>query len=69
MAIFLDPGPRAAQGHSAGFTDTGGLQSEGSIDSLAAAGITTGCTSTQFCPNDNVTRGQMAAFLVRALEH
>jgi hypothetical protein len=36
---------------------------------LSAAGITRGCTAdgTRFCPDDPVTRGQMAAFLNRAL--
>ncbi len=34
---------------------------------LAAEGITNGCTSDRFCPDESVTRGQMAAFLVRAL--
>jgi hypothetical protein len=34
---------------------------------LAESGITTGCTETSFCPKKSVTRGQMAAFLVRAL--
>ena len=29
--------------------------------------ITSGCDAEKFCPNDFVTRGQMAAFLVRAL--
>ncbi len=40
------------------------------IEWLARVGITQGCnppTNDQFCPNDYVTRGQMAAFLVRAL--
>jgi hypothetical protein len=39
------------------------------IGALAAAGITKGCNSagTLFCPDENVTRGQMAAFLTRAL--
>ncbi len=39
------------------------------IAALAAAGITLGCNppdNTRFCPTDIVTRGQMAAFLVRA---
>jgi hypothetical protein len=38
---------------------------------LADNGITAGCnppTNDQFCPGKNVTRGQMAAFLVRALK-
>ncbi len=38
------------------------------ISRLAAAGITKGCNEEgdMFCPEDYVTRGQMAAFLVRA---
>jgi hypothetical protein len=30
-------------------------------------GITQGCTATTYCPDDFVTRGQMAVFLVRSL--
>ena len=37
------------------------------IEALKNSGITTGCGGTNFCPNNNVTRGQMAAFLARAL--
>jgi hypothetical protein len=36
------------------------------IDRLAARGITAGCSSTNYCPADPVTRAQMAVFLVRA---
>ena len=54
------------------FEDDNGTLFEANIDKLATAGITKGCNpedgNTNFCPNDNVTRGQMAAFLVRALE-
>jgi hypothetical protein len=39
---------------------------EADIDALAAAGITRGCADTSFCPEDPVTRAQMASFLVRA---
>ncbi len=52
------------------FIDDNGSVFEADIAKMAAAGITKGCnppTNTMFCPNDNVTRGQMAAFLVRAL--
>lgn len=35
---------------------------------LAAAGIVQGCTEDRFCPVQEVTRAQMAAFLARALE-
>jgi hypothetical protein len=37
------------------------------IEALAASGITTGCGAGNFCPSQNVTRGEMAAFLARAL--
>jgi hypothetical protein len=38
------------------------------IDRMAVVGITLGCTPdhSMYCPNDSVTRAQMAAFLVRA---
>jgi hypothetical protein len=37
----------------------------GDIGRLAEAGITAGCSPTTYCPEDFVTRGQMAAFLAR----
>ena len=36
------------------------------IDRMAVLQITLGCSPTMYCPNDIVTRGAMAAFLVRA---
>jgi hypothetical protein len=36
------------------------------IKRLYERGITTGCTATQYCPQNNVTRAAMAAFLTRA---
>ncbi|MBL8227084.1 MAG: S-layer homology domain-containing protein [Bryobacterales bacterium] len=36
------------------------------IQKLRELGITTGCSTTAYCPNSEVTRGQMAAFIVRA---
>jgi len=38
------------------------------IDRLWVRGITVGCGGTNFCPADPVTRGQMAAFLVRGFD-
>ncbi len=35
------------------------------IEALAAEGITSGCGGGNFCPNDSLTRAQMAVFLVR----
>nr|MDJ0925850.1 S-layer homology domain-containing protein [Acidimicrobiia bacterium] len=52
------------------FIDDDGSTFEDDIAKLAAAGITRGCNppaNTMYCPDKNVTRGQMAAFLVRAL--
>ena len=37
------------------------------IEALAAAGITSGCGGGNFCPNQSVTRGEMAKFLSVAL--
>ena len=37
------------------------------IEALNASGITQGCGNGNFCPQLNVTRGEMAAFLARAL--
>lgn len=37
------------------------------IEALASSGITGGCGNGNFCPSQNVTRGEMAAFLARAL--
>jgi hypothetical protein len=36
------------------------------IEELAAEGVTGGCGGGNYCPASNVTRGQMAAFLVKA---
>ncbi|MCX8070818.1 MAG: S-layer homology domain-containing protein, partial [Thermodesulfovibrionales bacterium] len=38
------------------------------INAIACAGITVGCGTNLFCPNDYVTNGQFAAFLLRAME-
>ncbi|VAV93560.1 hypothetical protein MNBD_ACTINO02-1070 [hydrothermal vent metagenome] len=54
------------------FTDDDGTMFESNINRMAAAGITSGCNppeNDRFCPNDNVTRAQMAAFIVRAFEY
>jgi SpoIID/LytB domain protein len=51
------------------FDDDDGLPFEDDINSLAAAGITKGCnppTNDRFCPDETVSRGQTAAFIVRA---
>ncbi len=37
------------------------------IEALNSSGITSGCGGENFCPDDTVTRAQMAVFLARAL--
>jgi hypothetical protein len=72
MAAFLT----RALGHDdpgAGdwFVDDDGTIYEDAIDRLRFAEVTLGCNpplNDRYCPSDNVTRGQMAAFLRRALE-
>jgi S-layer family protein len=44
-----------------------GHRFEADIEWLRRAEITTGCDGEWFCPDDFVTRGQMATFLARAL--
>jgi hypothetical protein len=74
MAAFLvrsfDIGTTGDEPANDLFTDDLGSVFERDIEAVAAAGITTGCNppdNDRFCPDDTVTRGQMAAFLARAL--
>jgi uncharacterized repeat protein (TIGR02059 family) len=67
MAIFLDRVLDLAPTATDFFTDDAGRSGEASINRLAAAGITTGCKPTTFCPTASVSRAQMASLLARAL--
>jgi S-layer homology domain len=70
MAAFLTRGLDLQAAGGTDFIDDDGSMFEGAIERLSAAGITNGCNppvNNRFCPGDYVTRGQMAAFLVRAL--
>lgn len=71
MAAFLVPAlGYNDDGSGALFTDHDESVFRFDIDKLATAGVTLGCNppvNDQFCPGRNVTRGQMAAFLHRAL--
>lgn len=49
------------------FSDDNGSVHEAAINAVAAAGISTGCSATRFCPTQSVTREQMAGFLANAL--
>jgi len=69
MAAFLVRTTGLAVRAADPFIDDDGSIFEEDIERLAAAGITAGCTpeGDRFCPDEPVTRGQMAAFLVRTL--
>lgn len=71
MAAFLSRAFGLTDGVGADlFTDDDNSIFEEDIDKIGTAGITLGCNppdNDEFCPNDPVTRGQMAAFLSRAL--
>ncbi|MPZ53478.1 MAG: hypothetical protein GEU79_12225 [Acidimicrobiia bacterium] len=70
MAAFLVRGLDLPAASDQGFVDTEGSVFKEDIDALAQEGITRGCNppqNNQFCPTEDVTRGQMAAFLNRAL--
>ncbi len=70
MAAFLVRALGLTDGLSDPFVDDNGSIFEADIERLAAAGITRGCNppkNDRFCPDDPVTRGQMAAFLHRGL--
>ena len=65
-ALDLDPGPPRAVGFAD--VDSSSVHRD-SVGALYAAGITVGCgrNPARFCPDEPVTRAQMAVFLVRAL--
>jgi hypothetical protein len=63
---------RVAGIDSGTFVDDDGLTAEPDIETIAALGITNGCNppdNDRFCPDRNVTRGEMAAFLGRAFTY
>lgn len=72
MAAFLVRTLNLSSGSGGNFKDTAVHTFENDIDALRASGITVGCNppaNDRFCPNEAVTRAQMASFLVRARDH
>jgi hypothetical protein len=68
MASFLVRAMELPPSATDAFGDDNGTTHEADINALAATGITTGCAANAFCPNRSVSRGEMASFLVRALD-
>jgi hypothetical protein len=68
MAAFLARALDLPPSGTDHFDDDDGSPYEPAINSLADAGIGTGCGGDNFCPGARVTRAQMASFLVRAFD-
>jgi hypothetical protein len=71
MAAFVSRALGLDGSNTDRFSDDDDSVFETDIERFAAAGITLGCnppSNDRFCPEDEVTRGQMAAFLGRALD-
>ena len=71
MAAFLVRALGLGPSSTDFFDDDDNSVFEGDINALRAAGVTKGCNppaNDRFCPDDPVSRGEMAAFLVRALD-
>jgi hypothetical protein len=65
-ALSLLMAPTSAD--AATFDDTAGTSYERAVEALVEAQILNGCSDSRFCPDDRLTRGQVATILVRALE-
>lgn len=63
--LSLASGQASADGT---FSDDDGNPHESMIEAIAAAEITIGCAQGRYCPDDAVTRAQMATFLLRAFD-
>lgn len=70
VAIVAFAGIAVAQTSSGTFVDDDGNIHEANIEAIAAAGITKGCdpVAKLYCPDADVTRAEMAAFLIRAVD-
>ncbi len=71
--LLLAPGSIGAQDEplpGGRFFDDNETMHEPNIEAIAAIGVTEGCVpeGTAFCPEQNVSREQMASFLARALD-
>ena len=65
------PNPPAQEctAYNGRFCDDDGTTHEPDIETIADWGITQGCGNNRYCPEDPITRQQMAAFLHRAVTH
>jgi SpoIID/LytB domain protein len=68
MATFLARAEGLTSGTTGTFSDVpAGSEHRSAIEAVARERITRGCEPGRFCPQDPVTRGQLASFLRRAI--
>ena len=67
MAAFLNRAFDLPASTEDPFADDDNSYFEADIAALEASGVTSGCAPASFCPGRPVSRGEMAAFLIRAL--
>jgi Peptidase family M23/S-layer homology domain len=69
MAEVLDRALEVPATDTDFFSDDDGLDAEPAINALAAAGVIKGCgDGTVYCPQDRVSRAQMASYLARGFD-
>jgi hypothetical protein len=66
MATFLARALNLSNVAGGPFTDIGGNIHAGAINAIYQAGITAGCGGGRYCPNNPISRAEMATFLARA---
>lgn len=68
LAVILARAISAPAPKSDHFGDDNGHPAEGAINALVEAGVGTSCAEDRFCPDRPITRGEMAALIVRTLQ-
>lgn len=68
MAVFLVRALDLPPSGDDAFADDDGSFAHDAINSLAAAGITSGCAPDRYCPGQSVRRDQMATFLATGFD-
>ncbi|MEA3511785.1 MAG: hypothetical protein U9R51_10155, partial [Actinomycetota bacterium] len=71
LALPVTPAEAADLPPGGTFIDDDEILEEGWIEAIAEIGVTKGCNppmNDKYCPDRTVIRGEMASFLVRALE-
>lgn len=67
MAVMLDRAVGLPSPTTSHFVDDPHSSVAASIEALAEAGVTSGCSPDHFCPDRSLTRGEMAQFIAGAM--